>query len=216
MAFFRDRAQAAEALIRLLPPEVDRDWLVLALPRGGVPVAAPIARHLEAALDLMVVRKVGTPGNRELALAAVTGPGPAGIVVNEPLRDILGLSDTDVVRLARPEIEEVARRRKLWAAHGFPLTGRSVRIVDDGLATGTTMRAALAAARAQGARQIGVALPVALGTSLRRLPADLSPVICPYPSADLSAVGEAYEDFPQVSDADVFTILSSMTSASRP
>lgn len=215
MTFFRDRAQAAEALIRLLPPEVDRDWLVLALPRGGVPVAAPIARHLEAALDLMVVRKVAAPGNRELALAAVTGPGPAGIVVNEPLRDMLGLADTDVVRLARPEIEEVARRRKLWAAPGFPLTGRSVLIVDDGLATGTTMRAALAAARAQGARQIGVALPVALGTSLRRLPADLSPVICPHPSADLSAVGGAYEDFPQVSDAEVFTILSSMTSASR-
>lgn len=216
MPFFQDRAQAAEELIRLLPPEVGRDWLVLALPRGGVPVAAPIARHLGAALDLMIVRKVGTPGNPELALAAVTGPGPVGIVVNEPLRDMLGLADAESARLARPEIDEVARRRKLWAAPGVLLAGRSVLIVDDGMATGTTLRAALAAARTQGARQIGVALPVALGTSLGKLPADLSPVICPHPSAELSAVGAAYDHFPQVSDDEVAAILSSMASATRP
>lgn len=216
MAFFRDRAEAAEVLIRLLPAGVGKDWLVLALPRGGVPVAAPLARHLGAALDLLIVRKVGTPGNPELALAAVTGPEHTEIAVHEGLRDMLGLTDDDVARLARPEVEEIARRRKLWAAPGFPLAGRSVLIVDDGMATGTTLRAAISAASAQGARQIGVALPVALGSSLRQLPSGLSPVICPHPSADLSAVGAAYDHFPQVSDQEVADTLSAMASAVRP
>ena len=208
MALFRDRAHAAEALIHLLPAEVGKDWLVLALPRGGVPVAAPLARHLGAVLDLMIVRKVGAPGNPELALAAVTGPGPAEIVVNEDLRDFLRLTDEDVTRLARPEVEEIVRRRALWSAPCLPLDGQRVLIVDDGAATGTTLRAAIEAARRQGALQIGVALPVALGSSLEDLPADVSPVICAYPAAGLSAVGAAYDAFPQVSDSEVAQTLS--------
>jgi putative phosphoribosyl transferase len=95
------------------------------------------------------------------------------------------------------------------------LVGRSVLIVDDGMATGMTLRAAISAASAQGARQIGVALPVALGNSLRQLPGGLSPVICPHPSADLSSVGAAYDHFPQVSDQEVADTLSAMSSAVR-
>lgn len=216
MAIFRDRAQAAEELIRLLPADVGKDWLILALPRGGVPVAAPLARHLGGVLDLMIVRKVGTPGNPELALAAVTGPGPTEIVINESLRDMLGLADEDVLQLARPEVEEIVRRRKLWAAPGLPLAGRAVLLVDDGMATGTSLRAAIGAAAAQGARRIGVALPVALGDSLHKLPGGLSPVICPYPSAELSAVGAAYDFFPQVSDEEVADHFPWTSSSAQP
>lgn len=208
MAFFRDRADAAETLIRLLPPEVGKDWLVLALPRGGVPIAAALSRHLGAALDLILVRKVGLPGDPELALAAITGPGPDERAVNEGLCTTFGLTEADVTRLARPELDEIARRRTLWAAPGLPLAGRKVLVVDDGMATGATLRAALAAVRRQGAAQIGVALPVALGHALRQLPADVAPVICPYPDAQLAGIGAAYREFPQVADSEVARLLS--------
>ena len=203
MALFRDRAQAAEALILRLPPEVGKEWLVLALPRGGVPIAAAIARHLGATLDLLIVRKVGAPRNPELALAAVTGPGRTELVINERLCSMLRLAEEDVERLARPEVAEIVRRRRIWAAPGVPLTGRRVLMVDDGAATGTTLRAAIEAARRQEAQQIGVALPLALGSALSDLPDDVSPVICPYPVAGFSAVGSGYALFPQVSDDEV-------------
>lgn len=215
MALFHDRDAAAQALIPLLPPELDRDWLVLALPRGGVPIAAALARHLGATLDLMLVRKVGVPGDPELALAAVTGPGPDERAVNHGLRESLGLTEADVDRLARPEIAEIARRRALWAAPGLPLAGRKVLIVDDGMATGATLRAAVEAARRQGAARIGVALPVALGRSLGQLH-DVSPVICPHPSVDLGGVGAAYADFPQVPDTEVTRLLAEAVAVARP
>lgn len=216
MAFYRDRADAAEDLIRHLPDEVDRTWVVLALPRGGVPIAAAIAAHLGARLGLLIVRKVGVPGNPELALAAVTGAGPDEIVVNDALRRALGLSDAEVLDLARPEVEEIARRRRLWLADEVPLAGRPVLIVDDGVATGATLRAAVEAARRRGAARIGVALPVALGTSLLGLSADVSPVVCPHPAAELSAVGAAYANFPQVSDSEVTTYLTQNSEDARP
>jgi putative phosphoribosyl transferase len=215
MAFFRNRAQAAEELASLLPKQVGKDWLVLALPRGGVPIAAVLSRHLGAALDLVIVRKVGVPGNPELALAAVSGPGRTRMVLNDGLRDMLGLADEDIERLARPAVEEISRRRKLWSAPGLPLADRSVLLVDDGIATGTSMRAAIEAVRAQGARQIGLVSPVALGSSLQALPNDLAFTVCPYPSAGLSAVGAAYDDFPQVSDAEVARMLSESSVAER-
>ncbi len=191
-----------------MPPQMGPDWRVLALPRGGVPVAAEVARHLGVPLDILVVRKVGAPGNPELALAAVTGPGRAGMVVNEGLQRLLGLTDAEVERLAAPQVEEVARRRALWsAAPALPLAGRPVLIVDDGMATGTTLRAAIEAALQQGARQVGVAVPVALGSSLRKLPPGVDPVICPHPAAAFSAVGMAYDEFPQVKDEEVARML---------
>lgn len=213
MPHFHDRAQAAEALIRQLPAEVDKTWLVLALPRGGVPIAAALARHLGAALDLLIVRKVGAPGNPELALAAVTGPGLEAMVVNDGVRDMFGLSAAEVLHLARPQVDEIARRRRLWSARGLALAGRSVLIVDDGVATGATLRAAIEAARLQGAARIGVAVPVALGQALDRLPAGVSPVICPYPSTELSAIGAAYADFPQVADDEVARLLAAAPAA---
>lgn len=210
MAYFRDRTEAGEALVRLLPEDFGTDWLVLALPRGGVPVAAVIARHLGSRLDLLLVRKVGAPGNPEVALAAVTGPGPERLVMNERLCSAIGVSHQDAERLAQPEIEEIARRRRLWLGERAPprLVGERVLLVDDGAATGTTLLAAIAAARHEGARQIAVALPVALPDALLGLPTDVGPVICPYPDAPFYAVGSAYDAFPQVSDSAVAQQLS--------
>ncbi len=207
---FRDRAEAAERLIPLLPPEVDASWLVLALPRGGVPIASALARHLGAELDVLVVRKIGTPGQPELALGAVTGSAPGDLVVNETLRRALGLTREDVERLARRPRDEVAARRRAWSGSGRgpALEGRRVLIVDDGIATGTTLDAALAAARRGGAARVGVAVPVALGRALSRLPPEVRPVLCPCPDANLPAVGAAYEVFPQVPDATVARLLA--------
>lgn len=209
MTLYRDRADAAADLVRHLPPELGRDWVVLALPRGGVPVAAPIAQALDAPLDLMIVRKLGAPGNPELAVGAVYGPGRDQRVLNPDLVRLLGLSDPEIDRLAQAQADEIARRRRLWGrdSGGIALRERDVLIVDDGLATGATLRAAIAAAQQAGARQVGVALPVALSDSLETLPAGLSPLICPHPAAGFSAIGAAYDSFPQVSDAEVARLI---------
>ncbi len=210
MAIYRDRADAAERLIPLLPATVDRNWIILGLARGGIPIAARIAKALGARLDVLILRKVGAPGNPELALAAVTGPGPERIVVNDAVRTFHRLSLDDVARLSAPAVAEVARRRKLWL-DGAPqpsLQGQHVLLVDDGMATGTTMRAAIRMVRHLGAAQIGIAVPVALGTSLRDLPADIAPVLCPHPSDPAPGVGAAYADFPQVTDHEVRDLIT--------
>jgi putative phosphoribosyl transferase len=216
MARYRDRAAAAEALIGQLPDDIGADWLVLALPRGGVPVGAPIARHLGASFDVLILRKVGAPGNPELALAAVTGPGPDQIAYNDALCVQLGMDHARVHAFAAPQIEEVARREALWrgARPAQPLQGRKVLIVDDGMATGTTMAAAVQAVRAGGATRIAVAVPVALGDALDALRDRDLTVICPWPDAPLGGVGQAYAAFPQVSDEVVRAALEDAASGS--
>lgn len=202
---YRDRVDAAEALIRALPDEIGADWLVLALPRGGMPVAEVIARHLGAALDVLILRKVGAPGNPELALAAVTGPGADEIVVNEEVRVGVGLDLARVRRLAAPAIAEVARRAAAWRGVRplVPIRGRKVLIVDDGIATGTTMAAAIKAVRAAGAGVVALACPVALGGALAPFAGQGLTIICPWPEAPLGGVGQAYERFDQVTDEAV-------------
>lgn len=205
MALYRNRADAAEGLIRLLPATVDRHWIILGLARGGVPIAARIAEALGARLGVLILRKVGAPGDPELALAAVTGPGPERMVVNEDVRIFHRLSPDDVATLSAPAVAEVARRRKLWLDDATEpnLSGRHVLLVDDGMATGTTMLAAIRSVRQMGASGIGVAVPVALGNALRRLPTDIAPVLCPHPAEDMPGVGAAYAAFPQVTDPEV-------------
>lgn len=190
--------------------------MVLALPRGGVPLAARIARHLGAQLGLIVVRKVGAPGQPELALAAVTGPGPERMVVHEGVRTMLGVTDARLAGLAAGPVAEVARRNALWPDEtGLSLDGRNVLIVDDGCATGTTLHAAINEAHLRGARRIAIALPLALGTALDRLPSGTGPMICPYPEAQMPAISMAYDSFPQLDDRDVARILRQFAGAGQ-
>jgi putative phosphoribosyl transferase len=211
MAHFRDRTHAAEVLIALLPATVDRDWIILGLARGGIPIAARIAEAVGAALEVLIVRKVGVPGNPELALAAVTAAGPERMVVNETVRRLHHLTPDEVNVLCGPAVAEVNRRRMRWfgGAQEQSLHRRRVLIVDDGMATGTTMLAAIRVVRQLGAAQIGVAVPTALGTSLRNLPADIAPILCPHPAETASSVAAAYDSFPQVEDDEVVDLINS-------
>jgi putative phosphoribosyl transferase len=181
------------------------DVLVLALPRGGVPVAFEITQTLGAPLDLMVVRKLGMPGQPELAMGAI---GPGGVRVLNP----------EVARyVPRPDIENVIRReqaeldRRLHAYRGdrpFPrMEGRHVILVDDGLATGATMRASIATTRAHDPAEVVVAVPVAPYDTVLRLNDEADRVVCPLTPAPFYSIGQWYEDFSQVSDEEVVNTL---------
>lgn len=215
---FRDRDGAADALIALLPAEIGADWLVLGLARGGVPIARRIAQHLGAVWAPLVVRKVGLPGNPEIALAAVTGAGKDELLVNEPLADASGVDPARIERLAAPEIAEVERRKHLWFPQGKAPdpSGRKVLVVDDGVATATTMAAAIRHLGRQGAARICIAVPVALGDSLGRLAQGQMPIICPFPNETYEAIGMAYASFPQVTDSSVGMLLSQARAAAVP
>lgn len=207
---FQDRADAANQLIAALPSDIDSAWLVLGLPRGGVPVAAEIARHLGATLDLLIVRKVGAPGNPELAVAAVTGPGDDQIIINNTVQRLYSLTDADIRKLAVRPVQDVEARRHMWArSRNAPeLRGRDVLIVDDGAATGTTLEAAVVAARHQGVESIVVALPVALSGALDHFDAADVRIVCLHHARNLASVGSAYRDFPQITDQQVSDLLS--------
>ncbi|HWL63200.1 MAG TPA: phosphoribosyltransferase family protein [Steroidobacteraceae bacterium] len=204
---FRDRAAAGSELAELVATHCAHGpVLVLALPRGGVPVAAPVARRLAAPLDVLVVRKVGMPGQPELAIGAVA---PGGVTVrNELLPDGL-VDEATFAQLAAREIRELQRRERTYRQGrlALQLRDRHVVLVDDGLATGATMLAAIKAARLGGAASITVAVPVASieATSLVRALADATLVLVT--PSHLGAVGEFYERFGQVSDVEVVQLL---------
>ena len=202
---FSDRAAAGQALARRLAHLRGTGALVLALPRGGVPVAAEVARALDLPLDIILVRKVGLPGQRELALAALAGPDGQTLVVN---RDVARLSDISAARieeLAAPERAELRRRHDLWiGSRAVPdPRGRHVILVDDGIATGATTRAAIQAVRAQGAARITLAVPVAPADTVADLAAQVDELICLVTPAPFWAVGAHYDHFDQVSDDEV-------------
>ena len=206
---FADRAQAG----RMLAPEVValnvRDPVVLALPRGGVPVAAEVARALRAPLDLLLVRKIGAPWHRELAVAAVAeGPEPE-LVVDRETADMMGATEAYVQREAQDERREIARRRSAYL-HGrapLPVEGRTVVVVDDGIATGTTVRAALQALRRRKPARIVLAIPVAAPDTVAMLRGEVDDLVCLAQPREFHAVGVHYADFHQVADDEVTDIL---------
>ena len=209
-ALFVDRTEAGQALARRL---VSRAWaapvVVLALPRGGVPVAAEVARALGAPLDLLLVRKIGVPWNPELAVAALVDGDPPELVIDEAMRRLTGVSRDDIemaVTLARTEIE---RRRQLYVGARAPLTvqGSTVIVVDDGVATGTTVRAALQALRRRAPARLVLAVPVAPPDTARALAAEVDELVCLAEPEPFEAVGRHYRDFHQVSDAEVLAAL---------
>ncbi len=217
---FRNRTQAGAALAALLEHLRGDDIVVLGLPRGGVPVAFEIAQALDAPLDVIVVRKVGVPGQPELAMGAI---GEDGVrVVNDDIVRLTGASTADFTRVEHRERDELQRRADLfrWAAPRADLVGRVAVIVDDGIATGSTARAACHVARAHGAAHVVLAVPVAAPDSVKALADDADEIICVEQPRRLRSVGEWYDDFTQVDDQTVVDLLERAhrrdTRGSRP
>lgn len=205
---FRDRVEAGERLAeRLAEVPLGPDPLVLALPRGGVPVAAPVANRLGAPLDVLVVRKLGMPGHGELALGAVASGGVR--VLNEEIVRSFAVDAGVIEQVAERESKEVERREHLYRGDRPPvdLEGREVVLVDDGLATGATMRAAIAVLESKKVRRSVVAVPVASEEVCREVAQEASEVICLETPAPFMAVGRWYRDFPQTGDDEVRRLL---------
>jgi putative phosphoribosyl transferase len=204
---FRDRTDGGRQLATRLSHLRGRDVVVLGLPRGGVPVAFEIAESLDAPLDVIVVRKVGTPGQPELAMGAI---GEDGVrVVNDEILRHVGATDDDFARVEARERDELQRRARRFrgATPRVDLAGRVAVVVDDGIATGSTARAACQVARAHGAERVVLAVPVAAPESVRALAADADEVVCVEEPRWLRSVGEWYDDFTQVDDQTVVDLL---------
>jgi predicted phosphoribosyltransferase len=207
---YRDRADAGARLAGHLASYANRpDVVVLGLPRGGVPVAAEVARALRAPLDVFCVRKLGVPGDEELAMGAIATGGV--VVVNHQVVAELGVPEHMLEEVAAAEREELERRERAYRgdAPPAPLAGRTVLVVDDGLATGATMRAAVRAVRAAGPSRVVVAVPVAAAETCRSLAADADEVVCPLAPEGFRSVGGWYEDFSTTSDDEVRRCLTS-------
>ncbi|HEY7635095.1 MAG TPA: phosphoribosyltransferase family protein [Gemmatimonadales bacterium] len=205
---FHDRVEAGRRLAEALKAYAgNSNLLVLALPRGGVPVGYEVARALHAPLDLILVRKLGVPGHEELAMGAIASGGVR--ILSEDVVAMLGIPDRVIAAVAAVEEKELERRERLYRdAKAQPnVGGRVVILVDDGLATGATMRAAAAALRTQGPKWLVVAVPVAPVETCQMLRAEADDVICALSPEPFVAVGAWYDDFAQTSDEEVRTLL---------
>lgn len=202
---FSNRAEAGRALARAVQALHPVQPVVLALPRGGVPVAAEVARVLHAPLDLLLVRKIGVPGQPELALAAVVDGEPPELVIDDEVMRATGCGTADVQAQLPEALREIERRRERYLRGRAPLAlaGCTVIVVDDGIATGTTVRAALKALRKRWPRRVVLAVPVAPPEEVARLRAEVDELVCLRAPAWFRAVGAHYEDFPQVRDEEV-------------
>lgn len=205
---FHDRAEAGRVLAAELQAYANRpDILVLALPRGGVPVAFEVARALHAPLDVFLVRKLGLPGHEELAMGAIASGGVR--VLNEDVVRALQVPDEVLEAVAAEEQAELERRERIYRGERPPpeVQGHTVLLVDDGLATGSSMRAAVAALRRLGPSRIVVAVPVAARQTCEELRAEVDDIVCARTPEPFYAVGLWYEDFAQTTDAEVHELL---------
>ncbi|GAA4329332.1 phosphoribosyltransferase [Variovorax defluvii] len=205
---FRDRYAAGRALAqRLAAWRGRREVVVLGLPRGGVPVAWEVAQALQAPLDVLVVRKLGYPGQEELAMGAI---GPGGVRVTSDIPHLWPVSEKALEEVVAREQAELTRRERLYRGERAPLAlaGRVAILVDDGLATGASMHAAVLAVRAMQAQRIVVGAPVASVEAVRLLEAVADEVVCVHVPEAFRAVGLWYEDFAQTSDDEVRRLLA--------
>lgn len=206
---FRNRRDAGRRLADALARYRGRDTVVLALPRGGVPVAAEIAEALGAPLDLVLVRKIGAPFQEELAMGAVADGGEALTIRNEDIIGLLGVSDETFDAIRDQQLEEIERRRNAYLSgrSRVEIKGAVAIVVDDGVATGATTLAALRAVRRRKPAKIVLAVPVAPTEVLPALREEVDEVVCLEDYASFGAIGLYYEDFRQVSDEEVTEIL---------
>jgi len=214
---FTDRREAGRALARKLARFQDKRPIVLALPRGGVPVALEIARTLQAPLGLVLVRKIGAPGQPELAIGAVSDGSDPVLVTDPRLIAAFGIDDAWLRRARDEALGEIARRRAKYLI-GQPevvVKDRVVIVVDDGIATGATMRAALRSLRHQGAKKLVLAAPVASPHVIGDLQAEADETVCLEQPSDFMAVGQFYRRFPQLEDQEVIEDLHEAATFTR-
>ena len=206
---FMNRGEAGRRLADKLLHLKDRKPIVLALPRGGVAVGFEIARALDAPLDIVLVRKIGVPGQPELALGAVTDGASHETFIDRDLAASLDVPDSYIDGESARQLEEIERRRKLYCEGRPPpeIAGRTAIIVDDGVATGATMRVALQAVRRRGPARLVLAVPVAPPDTLAALLESADEAVCLETPVGLGAIGFYYRDFHQMSDAEVTDLL---------
>ncbi|MGX2042066.1 phosphoribosyltransferase [Methylocaldum sp. MU1018] len=206
---FENRTDAGRRLAQALGAYAGRsDLIVLALPRGGLPVGYEVARALKAPLDLLIVRKLGMPGYEELAMGAIASGGVS--VLNRNVVSAYRISAETIEKVAAKERLELERRERLYRGdRPYPeFEGRCIVVVDDGIATGATMRAGLAALRQRNPARTVVAVPLAPRETVERLRAEVDEVICLATPEPFYAVGQGYQDFPQTGDDEVRRILA--------
>ena len=207
MAFFVDRVDAGKRLASVLKNFSGKKGIVLAIPRGGVVVGYVIAKTLNLPLDIIIPRKIGAPNNPELAIGAVAEDGTA--ILDQNLIKYLGVSREYVIEETERQKKEISRRLKLYKQDAsYPdLKGLDVIVVDDGIATGSTMKAALASVKNRGASSITVAVPVGPPSTIEELEKMADRVVCLYTPEFFQAIGEFYKDFSQTSDEEVIGLL---------
>lgn len=206
---FDDRADAGKQLADALPQLDPAQTVIIALPRGGVPVAAEICAMHGAPLDLVLVRKIGAPGQPELAVGAITDGDTPQVTVNDSVARYFGLSQQDVEKMGQALLPEMEQRRQsyLVGRAPLPLRGKTVVVVDDGVATGATLRASLSALASAKPKRIIVALPVGPKDLAEQLQGVADEIICLSDLRYFGAVGGAYRSFPQTSDEAVRTVI---------
>ena len=206
---FTDRVDAGRKLALVLARYRSMKPVILALPRGGVPVAAEIARALKAPLDLILVRKLGVPFQRELAMGALADGEEPVVIRNEDVIRVAGVSEAQFRAVCDEELAEIERRRHryLEGRRPMPVQGRTVIVVDDGIATGATTRAALKATRARKPEKLVLAIPVAPSETLESMRDEADEVVCLEDYILFGGISQFYNDFRQVSDEEVIALL---------
>jgi putative phosphoribosyl transferase len=206
---FQDRTDAGRQLAKALLKYRSRHPVILALPRGGVPVAAQVAAALDAPLDLLLVRKIGVPSQPELAMGAVADGEEPVIIRNTDVIELSDVSTQEFDEICRVECAEIERRRKRYLGNRVrsEVTGQVALIIDDGIATGATTLAAIKAVRMRKPKELVLAVPVAPLDTIKKLHAEADAIVCLDTPREFGAIGYFYRDFPQVSDDEVIALL---------
>jgi predicted phosphoribosyltransferase len=214
---FRDRQEAGRKLATRLMRYKTRHPVILALPRGGVPVAAEVAASLNAPLDLVLVRKIGVPWQPELAMGAVVDGGAPIVVRNDSVVRLAGISNSEFAAVCDEELAEVERRRRAYLGdrERIEISGRTAIVVDDGVATGATTRAALRATRMRNPETLVLAVPVGPADIMEEMREEADEVVCLEKHSDFGAIGLYYLDFRQVDDQEVIDLLARFPEAIR-